>query len=269
MPQPYHVRTHPLSGPQHTDDFRPTGAVGETFPRAVRMDNLSIMSSGRQFLTGVVLPVGASISNITFTTGTTLWTPGTNHWFTLYSGALARLGFTADDGVTAWAANTSKTLYVSRVVTDAVAVNTSAVVTSATAAFTATDVGKRVTFMGAGAAGVPLGTSAAAVTIASVESATSATLSAAASTDVASNGVLYIATPYTTVTTSLHYLGITQVGGTPSTIAGVTHVTGVNSLPTLAPVIAGVSNTGLTVPSSSPDPCTLTGNSNIPYAYVS
>lgn len=268
MPQPYHLRSHSKQGREHSDLWLPSGIKGETFSRrGATIASVGLLTSQRLALALVELATLDSLSTITFhaSTGPTAIS---NQWFALYDySTLAKLGVTADDGSTAWSNNTAKTLYISRSVTDAVATAASAAITSATAAFTQSDVGKQVTFMGAGAAGVPLGTSAARVTISSVESATEATLSAAASTSVASNGTLYIATPYSPTATGLAYLGI-MVNGTVGTLLCSNQAAGL--IPGLAPNLCQASTASLTAATGAPNPAANLANlSAVPYAYVS
>lgn len=257
---------HALRGANHTDHLRATAVLAETYSRTLTMANLGALSTGRLSLFGIYVPINTVVTNLNFVSATTPLSAGTNQVFGFYSSALAKFGVSADDGSTAWAANIVKTLPVSRSVTDATITSGAATVTSATAAFTASDVGKKVTFMGAGAAAVPLGTSAAAVTISSVTNATTAVLDTNASTTVASGGTLYIATPYTTVAEGFHYAGIWVTAGTVPTLSGLG---GQSPLHALTPITAGTSTTGLTAGTGAPDPAAaLTAQSSFAYAYI-
>lgn len=246
---------HPLRGRHHSDIFLPSAWTRMNLSRAQRLENITGLVSGQESAFLFPLVAGDVVSFISFTTQATLATSPTTQIFTLRNSAAspALLASTADDGATAWAANTEKRLYVSRKVTDAVATSGSAVITSATAAFTAADVGKNVTFMGAGAAGVPLGTTAARVTISTVDSATQATLSTTASTSVASNGTLYIATPYTVTADGAGYAGIlVAAGGTMLSLLGNT-LTNNSTVSALSPAVGWLdsAHAGLTTPETT------------------
>lgn len=91
--------------------LRPTAAKGETLPRSyVSSTGLSAPTSGRLQLHAIPLKAGHTLSTITFVSGGTALATGTNQWFSLYDGALNLLRVTNDDGATAWAANSLKTL---------------------------------------------------------------------------------------------------------------------------------------------------------------
>jgi len=92
------------------DPRMPTGAIAETFSRTGAIGNSAIPSSGRMILSGIRLTAGITVSSITFISGTTALSAGTNQWFALYDSAYALLGQTANDTSTAWGANTAKTL---------------------------------------------------------------------------------------------------------------------------------------------------------------
>lgn len=74
---------------------------------------LGALTSGRLLLVGIPLKQGDSISSLTFVSGSTALSGGTNHWFALYGQDLGLLRQTADQGAAAWAANTIKTLNLS------------------------------------------------------------------------------------------------------------------------------------------------------------
>ncbi len=260
---------HGLTGTSHTDYDRASLASVQTTSRDTRLENQAILTSGRSNFATCEITAGVVVSSITFYAATTPFTPGTNQHYGLWDSSRLRLAFTADDGVTAWSANTAKKLFVSRSVTDGVATSGLATITSATAAFTASDVGKNVTFMGAGAAGVPLGTSATPVTILSVDSGTQVTLSATAGTSVASGGTVYIATPYTVTTSALYYVSI-MVAGTVPSLQAISYGNAV--VPALAPIVTGqdATNTGQTTPASVTSPAAaLTALTGKPYAILS
>jgi hypothetical protein len=240
--------------------LRATGVLAETVPRWVVTSNSNYMTSAKLHLTLMEMDIGTVVSNITFVTGTTPITVGINQWFSLFDTTTprARLCVTADDTVGAWVANTAKTLFVARQVTDA-AITTGGgspadkTLTSATAAFTAGDVGKKVIVIGAGAAGVPLGSAATAVLISSVTNATTAVLDTSCSTTV-SGAMAYIATPYTTTYTGQFYLGNMVKANTPPSWT-ITANTSQNSVAgTLGFQTAGDSTATLTDPSTCPNP---------------
>lgn len=90
---------------------RPTGALAETVPRNVRLDNATILSSDATlYLFGIPLVAGQVVTSATFISGGTPLNTGSNQWFALYSGARALLKVTNDDTNGAWPANTPKTL---------------------------------------------------------------------------------------------------------------------------------------------------------------
>lgn len=89
----------------------PTNGVAQTFDRNVAASDLTGgLSTGRLNMVGIYLRAGQAVSNITFVAGSTALSSGSNQWFSLWSSARAKLGVTADDTNTAWAANTAKTL---------------------------------------------------------------------------------------------------------------------------------------------------------------
>lgn len=92
----------------------PTGAVAETHSRTSRSDNnQTVIISGRMSLTLIRIPKGKVVSNITFVSGSTAATAPTHQWFCIYDKNRNKLAVTVDDGATAWAANTPKTLALS------------------------------------------------------------------------------------------------------------------------------------------------------------
>jgi hypothetical protein len=128
-------------------------------------------------------------------------------------------------------------------VTNAVITSGSGVVTSASALFTSADVGKLAYFYGAGAAGALLVT-----TIASYQSATQVTLTATASTSVASNGTFTWGTDDTAALASAINAAVASGGTGALTVpAGLYLCTGV--LPSLTNTrdfrIQGVGGSGM------------------------
>lgn len=88
------------------------------------------------------------------------------------------------------------------------------------------------------------------------------------STAWASNATksLNLASPYSVVTSGLYYLGICVVATTVPTLAGLSSPAGVVGL---APILGGISTTGLTDPASAPTTAAaITAQGGIPYAYV-
>lgn len=241
---------HQLRGSVHLDPLRATGHIAETFSRVITLTAGATSVTGRETLVGIVLSAGQVVSAITMGCNTAM-TTGTHQWFTLRNSSRGLIRTTADDIDTAWSTQSNKTLALSRIISDAEITSGTATLDSATAAFTSADVGKRVTIEGAGAAGVLYGTSAVPRTILSVESATSCTLSANASTTVA-GAVAYIQTPYTVPTSGFYYIGIMVAATTPPQVLGQSFLSG--QLNGLAPILCGVdnTNTGLTVPSGAP-----------------
>lgn len=88
----------------------PTGALAETFPRALATTNSTIGASGTLFLQAVYLVAGQVVSNIGMMAATTAAATTSNLQFGLYSSALAKLAESSDQGAYTWAANTAKTL---------------------------------------------------------------------------------------------------------------------------------------------------------------
>lgn len=93
------------------DHTLPTGALAQTMPRHLAASgNQSNLTSGTMQLHAVGLTAGQSISSITFVRGGNALVAATAQWFGIYSAALAKLAVTADDGATAWASQSPKTL---------------------------------------------------------------------------------------------------------------------------------------------------------------
>lgn len=89
----------------------PTGGMAQTYERNLAAADLAgILSTGRLNLVAIYLRAGQTINSITFVSGSTPLSVGSNQWFSLYSSARAKLAVTNDDTSTAWAANTPKTL---------------------------------------------------------------------------------------------------------------------------------------------------------------
>lgn len=91
--------------------FLPSGALAQNMSRIAAMSNLTAtLSTGRMSLTALDLPLGRTITSISFMAATTALSAGTNQWFALYDSSRALLRQTADDTSTAWSANSVKTL---------------------------------------------------------------------------------------------------------------------------------------------------------------
>lgn len=89
-----------------------SGALASTYDRAHGEANDAPLATGRLNCSRIILPKGLSIANISFFSMTTAGASMTNQWFALFDSSKAKLAVTADDGSTAWAANTQKTLAV-------------------------------------------------------------------------------------------------------------------------------------------------------------
>lgn len=74
------------------------------------LTNLAAVTSGTLLLNALELLAGVTVSNITFFSGTAAAATPTHQWFCLYDKNLNLLAVTSDDGATAWAANSFKTL---------------------------------------------------------------------------------------------------------------------------------------------------------------
>lgn len=111
-----------LSAAARSNGWMPSGALAENMSRMqITGTNVSPLSTGRMTLVGgIVVPGGATVSTITFYSGTQALVTGSNQWFALYDTARAKLAVTADDTSTAWAANTYKTLTLSATYTPSV-----------------------------------------------------------------------------------------------------------------------------------------------------
>lgn len=104
------MTTHHLRGNLHTDPYKPTATVAETFSRGSYMANQSILSSGRLHLQLIYLQAGQVVTNLHFISGGTPLGTGTNQWFALYNKSRGKLAVTADDTSTAWGTNALKSL---------------------------------------------------------------------------------------------------------------------------------------------------------------
>lgn len=96
--------------PPAEPNLGPTGALAETFDRALATTNTSAAVSGTLFLQGIYLNAGQLVSNIGIISATTAAGTPTNYFFALYDGARALRAQSANQTTTAWTANTAKTL---------------------------------------------------------------------------------------------------------------------------------------------------------------
>jgi hypothetical protein len=99
--------------PSARDIWLPAGAIAQNMPWGIPpVATLTLLSTGRLGVVGgITLPAGVPVSSITFASGSTALVTGTHQWFALYDVATrALLRQTVNDGATAWAATTRKTL---------------------------------------------------------------------------------------------------------------------------------------------------------------
>lgn len=92
--------------------MRPAGRY-ETTSR-LRCGSAVTPTSGVLYLVPIWLPAGLVISNLSFVSGGTAAAGLTNSWFTLHDAGRVALARTADQGSTAWAANTVRTAAVAQ-----------------------------------------------------------------------------------------------------------------------------------------------------------
>lgn len=97
--------------PQLNNRYVLSGSLYETFSRNLCDEvNTALLSSGRLSLQAIWLPAGITISSISFWSATTAGATLTNQLFGLYDINLNLLRSSVNDGATAWAANSRKTL---------------------------------------------------------------------------------------------------------------------------------------------------------------
>lgn len=91
-----------------------TGAIASTYDRALFTETTNIvpLSSGRLSVYRMFLPKWSPVSNISFVSGGTALSVGSNQWFVLFDINKNKVAITADDTSTAWPASTKKTLAV-------------------------------------------------------------------------------------------------------------------------------------------------------------
>jgi len=96
--------------------FLPTGAIAETMPRQLSPStNLNQLTSNQMFLSPIYLPRGATITSITFVSGTTALVAGTtpHFWAALYSSGLVLRRQSTDDTSPVWGASATHTFTLS------------------------------------------------------------------------------------------------------------------------------------------------------------
>jgi hypothetical protein len=102
-----------LGGRRQHDLSASSPIFAETMPRYAAVNDLSALTTQVVLLTAIELPPRMAVSNITFVSGATAAGTPTNWWFVLCDSARVVKAVSSDQTVTAWAANTAKTLSVS------------------------------------------------------------------------------------------------------------------------------------------------------------
>ena len=101
----------PATGGLVIDNYGISGSLAETIPRNITPSvNTAALTSGTLFMQAIYLKAGTIVSNISFCSATTAGATLTNQLFGLFDGNRNLLASTNNDGATAWAANTIKTL---------------------------------------------------------------------------------------------------------------------------------------------------------------
>lgn len=88
----------------------PTGSIGQSFDRRIGGNAELTITGATLYLLAVYLPLGQTITSLSFISGGTALSIGTNQWFGIFSSARVPLRFTSDDTSTAWGTNAVKTL---------------------------------------------------------------------------------------------------------------------------------------------------------------
>ncbi|MFD8072147.1 glycosyl hydrolase family 28-related protein [Streptomyces sp. NPDC059718] len=96
----------------------PSAAKYETFSRLQASTAVTLVS-GQLFLSGILLPKGQVVSNLSYLSDTTAAVSPTHWWFALLDSSLNLLAVTANQTTTAWAASTLKTLPVATIASGA------------------------------------------------------------------------------------------------------------------------------------------------------
>ncbi len=100
--------------PYLNNRFVLSGALFETLDRNLCDEvNSSVLSSGRLSLQAIYIPKDTLVSSISFWSATTALATATNQLFGLYDSSFNLLRQSVNDGATAWAANSIKTLALS------------------------------------------------------------------------------------------------------------------------------------------------------------
>lgn len=108
------VRNNLSADGRSTDSLKPTAAIGETVPRSVANLNASIsLTSGTLFLVGVDIPIGQTVTSITWRSGGTGITGGTHGWSALFDSGRNVLRQSTDDTSVAWSSGSLKTFTLS------------------------------------------------------------------------------------------------------------------------------------------------------------
>jgi hypothetical protein len=109
----YYAANGALQTPTQTPivEYGIAGCLAETMPRNIIASvNTTALVSGTLFLQAIYLRAGMIVSNISFCSSSVAGATITNQIFGLYDGNRNLLASTANDGATAWATNTIKTL---------------------------------------------------------------------------------------------------------------------------------------------------------------
>jgi hypothetical protein len=93
--------------------WRRAGANGETLSRTDITPAAITIVSGQQSFSGIYLPTGTVVTNITFTSNSTAAVTPTAQWASLYDANLNLLRTSADQTNGAWAANAEKVFVLS------------------------------------------------------------------------------------------------------------------------------------------------------------
>lgn len=97
--------------------FPPSGAIAETLPRSVCATFMT-PGTGVMHLSGIYVPAGRLVTNVTFVSGATAEATGTHLWFALYDQNLNLLQQSVDDTVAnSFGASTVKTKALTATVT--------------------------------------------------------------------------------------------------------------------------------------------------------
>jgi hypothetical protein len=87
----------------------PTGAFYESMSRLLPVNVGTFLTSTTLQMTAIPLLKGQTVTSVTFVSGTTALSAGSNQWAALFDGSRNKVAISADDTSTAWGANTAKT----------------------------------------------------------------------------------------------------------------------------------------------------------------